>query len=107
MAAIRQQSKAGAKPAISCISLYEISRIVERRRIVLEVPLETFLDRVHSLFDIKPLSNGIAMIAARFHGDFPGDPADRMIAATAVADGLSLITADREIRRSGVVKTIW
>jgi PIN domain nuclease of toxin-antitoxin system len=35
------------------------------------------------------------------------DPADRIIGATALAEGLSLITADREIHRSKVVHTIW
>jgi PIN domain nuclease of toxin-antitoxin system len=38
---------------------------------------------------------------------YPKDPADRIIAATALVEGLSLITADREIRRSKVVHTIW
>jgi PIN domain nuclease of toxin-antitoxin system len=38
---------------------------------------------------------------------FPKDPADRIIAATALVEGLCLLTADREIRRSRVVQTIW
>jgi PIN domain nuclease of toxin-antitoxin system len=107
IAAIRQQRKAGQKPAISCISLYEISRISERGRIVLDIPLESFLDRVQSFFDIRPISTAIAMSAARLPTHYPGDPADRLIAATAIVEGLSLVTADRSIRRSRSVKTIW
>jgi PIN domain nuclease of toxin-antitoxin system len=38
---------------------------------------------------------------------YPKDPADRLIAGTALVEGLSLVTADREIRRSQVVRTIW
>ena len=37
---------------------------------------------------------------------YPKDPADR-VGATALVEGLSLITADREIRRSRAVRTIW
>ena len=38
---------------------------------------------------------------------YPKDPADRALGATALVEGLSLITADREIRRSRAVRTIW
>jgi PIN domain nuclease of toxin-antitoxin system len=38
---------------------------------------------------------------------YPKDQADRIIGATALVEGLSLITADRQIHRSRVVKTIW
>ena len=107
LAAIKQQRKTGQKPVISCISLYEISRISERGRILLDIPLESFLDRIQSLFDIRPISTAVALTAARLPTNFPGDPADRLIAATAIVEGLSLITADRNIRRSRSVKTIW
>ena len=89
------------------MSLYEISRISERGRIVLDVSLEIFLSRVTSLFEIKPINSAIAIAAARLPDTFPGDPADRIIAATAIVEGLPLITADRNIRRSRLVKTIW
>jgi PIN domain nuclease of toxin-antitoxin system len=38
---------------------------------------------------------------------YPNDPADRIIGATALVEGLPLLTADREIRRSKSVQTIW
>lgn len=37
----------------------------------------------------------------------PKDPADRIIGAAALVEGLSLLTADHEIRRLGVLRTIW
>jgi hypothetical protein len=40
-------------------------------------------------------------------GDYPKDPADRIIGATALVEGLFLLTADRGIRRSKAVRTIW
>jgi len=36
-----------------------------------------------------------------------GDPMDRIITATAMVEGVPLVTADRNIRRSRLVKTIW
>jgi PIN domain nuclease of toxin-antitoxin system len=38
---------------------------------------------------------------------FPSDPADRLIVATALLEGIPLVTADDEIRRSKAVTTIW
>jgi PIN domain nuclease of toxin-antitoxin system len=38
---------------------------------------------------------------------YPNDPADRVIGATALIEDLPLITADKEIRRSRAVPTIW
>ena len=38
---------------------------------------------------------------------YPKDPADRIVGATALVEELSLFTADRNIRRSKAIKTIW
>ena len=38
---------------------------------------------------------------------YPKDPADRIIGATALVEGLPLLTADRAIRGSKTVETIW
>jgi len=71
------------------------------------VPIASFLDKVYALFEIKAVTAAVAMTAAQLPKDFPADPADRIIAATAIVEGLPLITADRNIRRSRLLKTIW
>jgi PIN domain nuclease of toxin-antitoxin system len=38
---------------------------------------------------------------------FPGDPADRLIVATALIEGATLVTRDGRIRRSALVETVW
>ena len=56
---------------------------------------------------IKPITPEIAAISAQFPADFPQDPADRLIAATAKAEGVALITRDERLRRSPILQTIW
>jgi PIN domain nuclease of toxin-antitoxin system len=53
------------------------------------------------------LSPEIAALAFQFPTDFPSDPADRIIAATARAHGLPLVTKDRRLQDSALVQTIW
>jgi PIN domain nuclease of toxin-antitoxin system len=38
---------------------------------------------------------------------FHGDPADRLIVATALTHGAALVTKDERIREAGVVRTLW
>ncbi|MBI2358818.1 MAG: PIN domain-containing protein [Deltaproteobacteria bacterium] len=56
---------------------------------------------------VKELTPAVAALSTQFPNDFPADPADRLIAATARAEGLALITRDAKIRQSSLVKTIW
>jgi len=56
---------------------------------------------------VKPITQEIAILAAQFPESYPRDPADRLIGATARAEGLALITQDERIRSSSLLKTIW
>lgn len=56
---------------------------------------------------VKEITLTVAALSMQFADDFPGDPADRLIAATARAEGLALATADERIRASRLVKVIW
>ncbi|MGO9272246.1 MAG: PIN domain-containing protein [Terriglobia bacterium] len=49
----------------------------------------------------------IAALATQFPDDYPPDPADRLIGATARAEGLVLVTHDEKIRSSPLLKTLW
>ena len=49
----------------------------------------------------------IAVLAAQFPPDFPGDPADRIIAATARAHDLPIVTKDQNMQESRFLRTIW
>jgi len=56
---------------------------------------------------VRPLTPEIAALATQFPDDYPRDPADRLIGATARAEGLTLVTRDERIRRSPLIRTVW
>ena len=93
--------------AISDITLLELATLVSKDRIRLSISVESFLQEVESRFVVLPMNARVCARATTLGGTYPKDPADRVIGATALVEGLSLLTADREIRRSGVCQTIW
>ncbi len=54
-----------------------------------------------------PMTPEIVALAVRLPSDYPKDPADRLIASTAIVDGIPLVTADERVRQAKVVQTIW
>lgn len=93
--------------ALCDISLLEITTLHRKNRIQLTSGLSTVLSEIEQRFIILPITAGVCVRAAELPSTYPADPADRVIAATALMEGVSLITADKEIRRSRVVETIW
>jgi len=93
--------------AISDITLLELATLAKKGRISLDISLESFLREVESRFVVLPISGRACARAMGLPATYPKDPADRIIGATALVEGLPLITADREIRHSRVVETIW
>lgn len=93
--------------AISDMTLLEIGTLASRGRVHLGISLESFLQEVETRFVVLPITGRACARAMSFPTTYSKDPADRIIAATALVEGLSLITADREIRRSKLVHTIW
>lgn len=93
--------------AISAISLWELAFLVARGQVRSYGAVESSVNRLIEGVTIKPITPEIATLAAQFPDDYPHDPADRLIGATARAEGLALVTRDEGIRKSPLLKTIW
>jgi PIN domain nuclease of toxin-antitoxin system len=106
-AAIDDARKNGDGLAISDITLLELATLASKRRIQLDISLESFLQEVEARFIVLPISGRACVRAIGLPATYPKDPADRIIGATALVEGLALLTADREILRSKVIRTIW
>mgnify|MGYP001044062611 FL=1 len=83
--------------------------LVARGRLELTMDLSEWIGRAESAPEIAfvPVDNRIALRAVGLD-DFPHrDPADRLIAATALVMGATLITADARLRAYEPLTTLW
>lgn len=92
-------------PSIVC---FEVAMLARRKRIDLGSDALEWLDRMIGLRNVSvlPINPEIAVTAAGL-ADPVRDPADRLIVATALHHGASLVTKDRKIIESDLVQTIW
>jgi PIN domain nuclease of toxin-antitoxin system len=93
--------------AIAAITLWELAALMARGRIQAYGTVEASVRLLTEGVIVKPLTPEVAALAMQFPEDYPPDPADRLIAATARAEGLVLVTGDPRIRRCALVKTVW
>ena len=95
--------------ALAAISLWELAMLFSRGRIkgpgTIEEAVGLFVAEVGA--EIRPITPSIAALAWQFPEDFSHDPADRLIAATARAEGLTLVTRDERLLRSPLLRTVW
>jgi PIN domain nuclease of toxin-antitoxin system len=106
-AAINDARENGDGLAISDITLLELTTLSIKGRIRLDISLESFLREIEARFIVLPISGRACVRALGLPATYPKDPADRIIGATALVEGMSLLTADRKIRRSRALHTIW
>jgi PIN domain nuclease of toxin-antitoxin system len=100
------RAKAIGIPAICCL---EVAVAATRGKIALDRPALEWLHAALALplVELMVLTPAIAAKAAEWPASFPGDPADRLIAATAVIESALLITKDRQIRGQPGVRSAW
>ena len=86
---------------VSDISAWEVAIKSAKGQLVLSMDVTLWLDRAEQAAGIRfvPVSRPIMMLSTRLQGEMHGDPADRMLIATALLHSLPLVTADAEIMR--------
>ena len=93
---------------ISAISCWEIAKLVEYERLILPVPLNEWFEQALAypgiqLFELTPQ---IAITSTQLPGNYHSDPADQIIAATAIEHKCYLVTSDSKIIQYTHVQTI-
>jgi len=103
--AIRSAKKIG----IPAISLWEFAMLRAKGRIETDrPPLEWVrLALAQPRVELLPLTPAIAVHSSQLGGDFHGDPADRLIVATALAESAPLVSRDEKIRKYGGIPVVW
>jgi PIN domain nuclease of toxin-antitoxin system len=102
-----RRARRGDGLAVSAITAYEVAWQIASGRIQGYGTVETSVLRFLEGVTMRPITPEIAALAAQFPEDYPRDPADRLIGATARAEGMTLVTRDERIRRSPLIRTVW
>lgn len=95
--------------AVAAISWFELAWLASHERILVSIPIRSWLERLSSQVRTVGITAAIADTAVSLPGSFPGDPADRLIYATAVEHGWRLVTKDKRLRsyRHPRSVTVW
>ncbi len=84
--------------AVADISWFELAWLARHERIVVTIPIASWLLQLSAQVRTIQVTPAIAATAVTLPSVFPGDPADRLIYATAIENGWPLITKDQRLR---------
>ncbi len=102
------QVRAGrARVAVPTLCLFEVAQLEERGRISLGLPFEHWCDLVERAEGVVLQSLTRECVAEARALPALRDPFDRLIAGTAVALGVPLVTPDARIAQAGRVQIVW
>ena len=95
--------------AVAAITWYELAWLAEHERIQSTIPIRSWLHQLAEQVRTVGITPAVAATAASLPSSFLGDPADRLIYATAVEHGWRLVTKDRRLRshRHPRPVTVW
>jgi PIN domain nuclease of toxin-antitoxin system len=99
----------GRELVASAISVFELVTLERRGRLAFRIPVTEWLADLRKLpeMTIHPVTDEVAERAGGLGDVFPGDPADRIIAATALVLGAPLITHDAKLLDLPNLPAVW
>lgn len=110
-AAAKAINNAEKKNQLFCsdISLWEIALLVQKKRLDVGTDVQTFLKLMLEARQIQTLGISIEIAAQStvFSKALHSDPADRIIAATAICNNAELVTCDKKLRDIKELSIIW
>ncbi len=94
---------------VAAVTWFELAWLARHERIAVTVPLLSWLGQLAEEVRTVGITPAVADTAVTLPTSFPGDPADRLIYATAIDHGVRLVTKDRKLRshRHPTTMTIW
>lgn len=104
--AIRRANRTGGI-AVSAITLWELGWLGSDDRLQITGTIEAYLEEVSLRVAVRPITPKIAALANQPPTDYSNDPCDRLIGATALAEGMVLVTKDTTIRDCRQLRTLW
>ncbi|MBZ5645177.1 MAG: type II toxin-antitoxin system VapC family toxin [Acidobacteriia bacterium] len=104
--AIHAGSRSGGL-GISAITHWEAAWLVTNHRVSFNGTADAYLEEISSRTAVFPITHQIAVLASQLPTTYSNDPGDRLIGATAIAEGIALVTKDRTIRSHKQIQTIW
>jgi PIN domain nuclease of toxin-antitoxin system len=93
--------------AIAGITLVELAWFAQKGRVETTLSVESFVRMCASKMTVLPITPEIAARAVSFPESYPNDPQDRLIGATALVEGIELVTHDKLIKKSAMIPIIW
>lgn len=95
--------------AVASITWFELAWLAGHERITVALPVRSWLEQLGAEVRTVGTTPAIAATAVALPSSFPGDPADRIIYATAVEQGWKLVTKDGRLRRHRHPRsiTVW
>lgn len=82
---------------VAAITWHELAWLARHERIVLDIPIRSWLEELSANVRTVGLTPAIADTAVSLPSSFPRDPADRLIYASAIERGAKLVTKDKAI----------
>ena len=104
---LRRVELRGSKVAVPTVCLFEVAQLEERGRVDLGLSFDRWCQLVEDSPPLLLLSLERAHVAEARALSLLRDPFDRLIAGTAVALGVPLVSSDARITNSGRLKVIW